>query len=224
MRKQLLFLLLCVSISINGWTQSITAISFDTNPTEVNNDFIVNITYSTVNSTDFFYLGLELKDAGGNYISGVVEQTSPALTDGTDVVFSTSLTVPDSVTPSADLPDGQYYALKVALYGSGWTGPNAEEYPVVTLVAQGALGIDDLRLVKEFELYPNPVSNILNFKSINGASIKSLNIINILGKTVYSDMNLDTTKAIDVSNFKSGLYILSLSSNVRTQQIKFYKK
>ncbi|MEN3324989.1 T9SS type A sorting domain-containing protein [Mariniflexile soesokkakense] len=224
MKKQLLFLLLCVSISFNGWTQSITAISFDKNPTEVNSAFTVTIKYSTPNSTDFFYLGLELKDAAGNYISGVVEKTTPALASGSDVDFSTSLTVPAGVTPSADLPDGQYYALKVALYGSGWSGPNAEEYPVMTLVASGTLGIDDASLVTEFVLYPNPVSNILSIKHAKKMAIKSLKITNILGKTVYADINTESLNSVDVSNLSTGLYILSVNSGDKTQQAKFFKK
>ena len=94
----------------------------------------------------------------------------------------------------------------------------------LTIAATGTLGVDDVSLDKGFVLYPNPVSNILSFKNANDLTVKSLKITNILGKTVYSNVNLEGRNTIDVSKLSSGIYILSIVSENGTQQFKFIKK
>jgi hypothetical protein len=91
-------------------------------------------------------------------------------------------------------------------------------------VASGSLGVDDKNLDNELVLYPNPVSNVLNFKNSNGVEISSLKITNILGETVYTDAYAEGKTSIDVSNLSAGIYILSVNSRDSVQQIKFQKK
>jgi hypothetical protein len=87
------------------------------------------------------------------------------------------------------------------------------------------LGIDDTNFIDKWIIYPNPVVDILNFKSVDILhSIQSLKITNVLGKIVYFENNAANINSIDVSKFSSGLYIVSVNSIKETQQFKFYKK
>lgn len=64
------------------------------------------------------------------------------------------------------------------------------------------------------EIYPNPVSNVLNIycSFIKGKSF--FNIYNILGEKVYTEeRNLIINKKVDVSNLPKGLYSLEIISD-----------
>lgn len=59
-------------------------------------------------------------------------------------------------------------------------------------------------------IYPNPTNSILNITNLNATiAVKNISLINVLGKTVYSNAS---GKAIDVSGFSKGLYILKIES------------
>jgi hypothetical protein len=59
-------------------------------------------------------------------------------------------------------------------------------------------------------IYPNPAKDIIYIKSGNKSKVH-IEIANVLGKTVYSQMS-STNEEINISNLKSGIYILSLRS------------
>ncbi len=70
-------------------------------------------------------------------------------------------------------------------------------------------------------VYPNPVANYLN---INASGIDEnirVQITDVLGKEVY-DETVASTKKIDVSDFKNGVYIVAVSENgkpIKTKRI-----
>lgn len=97
--------------------------------------------------------------------------------------------------------------------------------PTIALDAfLGQLSVDKRALLTKVMVYPNPVSSILNIKNDDNMEITSLKIMNILGQTVYSQSNANNQKAIDVTNFNYGVYILSIASDDVVQQFKFYKQ
>lgn len=225
MKKQLLFLTLSLSILFSGWSQSITVTSISTNPAEVDAGFTVNINYTTTNANDIIYIGLERKDVNGNWLATMAEKSiNPVGTSGTDVAASAIITVPSGITPTADLTGGEYYELKVELNAENWGGWLAGDYPLMTLVPGGTLGVNDENLIKQFTLFPNPVSETLNFKNNNGLAINAIKITNVLGKTVYSQNHVLTLNSIDVSGYSSGLYVLSVKTDKKIEIMKFYKK
>jgi hypothetical protein len=227
MKKQLLFLVLCVSISINGWSQ-VTFTSFVANPVEQGKNVTANLTYTANNATDYFYVGLFKRNSSGGWLQTIAESAGNQFlvpSAGTNVATQVTLGIPLNTTPTASLTNGEYYDIYVELWTANWgTKLGSSLSSKLTVAAAGTLGIDDISLEKGFVLYPNPVSNILSFKNTDDAAIKSLKISNILGETVYSDGNAESRNAIDVSNLSSGMYIISVDSGDRTQQYKFYKK
>ncbi|WP_431137253.1 T9SS type A sorting domain-containing protein [Psychroserpens mesophilus] len=61
------------------------------------------------------------------------------------------------------------------------------------------------------KLFPNPTSNILNIKSSNFSNIKSIQIIDLNGRTVLRvDEDFNT---IDASSLQSGLYLLNVETS-----------
>ena len=73
------------------------------------------------------------------------------------------------------------------------------------------LSISDLNINKaEFSVYPNPASEFITITSglVNDYDI---DILDLLGKKVYSSHLNNDREMIDVSAFKSGQYIIKLS-------------
>ena len=82
-------------------------------------------------------------------------------------------------------------------------------FPIVTNTATttiAALSIQDFEFKNYFNLYPNPVSNILNITQKENITINSVNIYNTLGQLVLTIPNAKNTKAVDVSSLTSGNY------------------
>ncbi|MFI1772004.1 T9SS type A sorting domain-containing protein [Thalassobellus citreus] len=222
MKTKLLFLLLCVSVAFNGVAQSISVTSINSNPAEVDGDVTLNITYSTDNANDIIYIGMELKNSDGSWAATIAEGfINPVGVSGTDIATSSTITIPATTTPSADLTDGQYYDIKVELNAEAWAGLLAGDYPTITLAASGTLAVKWFS-DETFSIYPNPVSEELNIKASNSASqYKSYVITNVLGKIVAKKSNSKNIELINVSSLSKGLYFLQLDS---LKPIKFLKQ
>ena len=205
--------------------------SFVKNPVEQGKPVTFNFTYSAVAMTDFIYIGVFKRSAAGGWLATVAESTTngnanfPVASLVTNTPGSYTINIPAGTIPTASLTNGEYYDISLELNGANWTPKRGSSLSSkLTIAAAGTLGVDDINMVKELVLYPNPVSDVLSFKNTTGVVIESLKITDILGKTVYSDVNAENRNSIDVSNLSSGIYTLSVSSGDGIQQSKFYKK
>jgi hypothetical protein len=67
-------------------------------------------------------------------------------------------------------------------------------------------------------VYPNPVSNTLSIATQGLGDDFNVKITDVLGKVVYNDWASAATKKIDVSEFKNGVYMVTVSEKgVATQ-------
>lgn len=222
MKKTLLVVTLSILSFSSALAQAITVTSLNSNPAEVNSDFTVNIEYTTTNSNDIIYIGLELKNSDGSWAATIAEAfVNPVGASGTDVATSAVVTVPSGVTPSIDLTGGQYYELKVELNAEAWAGWLAGDYPAMTLAAEGTLSVDSNQISK-LKVYPNPAFNSLNILGIIKEN-SDVKINNLQGQTVYSTKNLKNS-SIDISQLASGIYLLSIKESNKNRYIKFVKK
>ncbi|MDG4716640.1 choice-of-anchor Q domain-containing protein [Winogradskyella marincola] len=75
-------------------------------------------------------------------------------------------------------------------------------------------------LANDFKIYPNPVNNILNIKT----DIQKYNyrIYNIQGQEVLKANNV-TSSTIDLSTLHTGIYVLNISSDNKSQSFKITK-
>lgn len=157
----------------------------------------------------------EISDVANNYHIYSVNWSPNQITFLVDdVPFYTYNPDPkDSNTWPFDLD--QYLLLNVAMGGiSGAIDPS---------FTQSAMVIDYVRVYQNstlsnktfdtgvFRVYPNPASDIINIASSENVDV--LELFNILGKRVSQVFN---TKQLNLKGFKSGIYILKISSNNRS--------
>lgn len=88
-----------------------------------------------------------------------------------------------------------------------------------------ALSVDDPSLVNGISVYPNPSNGELFVKSV--VNVKNAILYNVLGQEVARFPITSNLASLDVSNYESGVYFLSLlldSSEVLTTQKVIIKK
>jgi arabinogalactan endo-1,4-beta-galactosidase len=201
---------------------------FVANPVQQASAVTVNLTYSANSATHFFYVAVVKRSSSGAWLGAIAQSTNnqflvPSV--GINLTAQVSLSVPIGTTPSANLTNGEYYDVQVELQSLNWGGKIGTSISSkLNVVPSGSLGVEDALFDNNLIVYPNPVSNILSFKSADGVLIKSLKITNLLGKIVFSDDDVAKGNFVDVSNLSSGIYILSINSGVGIQQSKFNKK
>ena len=102
---------------------------------------------------------------------------------------------------------------------TGW-GNGGFDLDAVGVIHQQTVGIDELELTN-VSVYPNPATNVLyvNLSSIN----YSLEVINLMGEVVLKVENKSNTTSLELSNLKSGVYYLKISSEGKQKQMKFVK-
>ncbi|UQB67463.1 T9SS type A sorting domain-containing protein [Epilithonimonas zeae] len=84
---------------------------------------------------------------------------------------------------------------------------------------QKVLGVNDITS-KIFAVYPNPAKDIINIAG-NGYKVKSAAIYDLSGKMLISE---SSNTQIKVTPLKKGVYILQVSSEDKTQNIKIIKE
>ncbi|WP_299115400.1 T9SS type A sorting domain-containing protein [uncultured Winogradskyella sp.] len=82
------------------------------------------------------------------------------------------------------------------------------------------LSIDDVSVI-DFSLYPNPAKDVLNIQT-NNVTINSVSIYDMLGKEVLSVKEVNNS--IDISNLKSGIYLIKIATNEASVTKKIVKE
>jgi len=75
----------------------------------------------------------------------------------------------------------------------------------------------------EFSIFPNPTVGIINFKFATN-TIKRIIISNLTGKTILEKTEIKQNEIIDLSNFKSGIYIISIQTEKEILKTKIIKR
>ena len=91
--------------------------------------------------------------------------------------------------------------------GSASAYSNAEYWRYFTNIQEDCSGVEENEIV-DLQIYPNPVSNILNITS--SEEISSVEIVNTLGQVVLQ-MDVNGESAVcDVENLPSGVYVVKV--------------
>ncbi len=99
-------------------------------------------------------------------------------------------------------------------------------FPIVTNTATttiAVLGVQDFEFSNYFNLYPNPVSTVLNIDAKQNIEISSINIYNTLGQLVLVIPNAKDIKTVDISSLTSGNYFIKVHSDKGISNTKFIK-
>ncbi|MES2813103.1 MAG: T9SS type A sorting domain-containing protein [Bacteroidota bacterium] len=100
-------------------------------------------------------------------------------------------------------------------------------YPITTntyTTTIQALSVQDFSFSNYFNLYPNPVSDVLNINKKESIEISSIQIYNVLGQLMMVVPNAKNASTIDVSNLSSGNYFVKINSDKGTSNTRFIKK
>jgi len=97
-------------------------------------------------------------------------------------------------------------------------------FPIVTnnytTTVQNTLGLQENDFINKISVYPNPVKNIINFKTEH--NISKVEVYDIAGRILSS--NSVSENKIDLSNFKTGNYILKLYTEKGITNTKIIKE
>ncbi len=132
MKKQLLFLFLCVTISLTGWAQNptIRISSIIPDNIEVGATLKVNYKYSSDMETNI-YCGINLQDVWTwvSFLGGEGKKVAA----GTDVEGSFVILIPKGTKPSADLKDKLNYKINIEMKSLPDYSWIAGDYPATPL-------------------------------------------------------------------------------------------
>ena len=85
------------------------------------------------------------------------------------------------------------------------------------------LSTDSYKL-NEFTISPNPGRNKLNIKLPLSDGVLKLEVYDVLGKRVYKGLITQLESSVNVTNWKSGVYLVKVSNNKIVQTKRFIKQ
>ncbi len=72
-------------------------------------------------------------------------------------------------------------------------------------------------------IYPNPATDVLNFEFSNN-DIQALSVFDIWGKELIKKTEVKQAETINLSGFKSGIYIIKIQNKMKIHKIKIVKE
>jgi len=78
--------------------------------------------------------------------------------------------------------------------------------------------------VYSVKLYPNPVSDVLNIKVTEVEAGARVKVYDMAGMEVISQSLTETPQAVNVSNLKPGIYVITIINGTHVTREKFIKK
>lgn len=103
------------------------------------------------------------------------------------------------------------------LYNYNTPIPNQELFFSVSIGDNATLGVDDFNHDEELYFYPNPTTDIIYIKNLKNRN-QPFKIYSILGEVILEGEN--TNDEINISNFKSGIYLLDIEGFKPVRVIK----
>jgi hypothetical protein len=85
------------------------------------------------------------------------------------------------------------------------------------------LGISENKLLS-FEMYPNPVSDVLNIQLPSGTDKAEVGVYDYTGRLVSSKTISSNDSTLDVQKISKGIYILRVTTNTKIGVQRFIKK
>ncbi len=110
---------------------------------------------------------------------------------------------------------------------NGFSIPTAGNYNINFNVTTAAYTITSSLATKgfntsTFSVYPNPAQNSWNFSSSN-ENIESIQIVDVLGKTIRSSFSKSNFVTVDASGLNSGIYFAKIATASETSTLKLIK-
>ncbi|WP_411767026.1 T9SS type A sorting domain-containing protein [Winogradskyella sp. A3E31] len=84
--------------------------------------------------------------------------------------------------------------------------------------------LNNSTIVDDFSIKPNPSSNFLNIKLDEFTTELSIEVYDVLGKRIYNGKLTKLETSIQVSGWKSGVYLVRVSNDITTHTKRFMKQ
>ncbi|WP_296315600.1 T9SS type A sorting domain-containing protein [Winogradskyella sp. UBA3174] len=78
--------------------------------------------------------------------------------------------------------------------------------------------------LSDFTISPNPAKNTMNITMPNSDEDLKLEVFDVLGKRVYKGVITNLQSSVNVSNWRSGVYLVRVSNDKITQTKRFIKQ
>ena len=92
-----------------------------------------------------------------------------------------------------------------------------------TITVTSTAGISENNLLS-FEMYPNPVSDVLNIQLPTGTEKAEVSVFDYTGRLVSSKTISSNDSTLDVQNISKGIYIIRVATNSKIGVQRFIKK
>jgi beta-glucanase (GH16 family) len=143
-----------------------------------------------------------------------------SVTNGTlsgDFAAVSALVYTDSIVPVA--PGNVDINIAAGVCMDAVSNANLAATPLT--VSYIPVAVNELSDTKSIDIYPNPINGVMNYKISNFSGIAEFSIFNVVGSLIYRDNFTVPSGTIDMSDIKSGTYILKVKTgnNVYIQKI-----
>jgi hypothetical protein len=194
-----------------------------------------NLENDGTSSLDDFVIDLVVEsiDVGGTYELNIESPNSGKSNNIMSLNFKGVLNTETTSLGNLDLStlaDGDYKFELIVTDPNGNIG-NPEvlyyrkEANTITLIGSALSLVSDL-FNTNFYISPNPVATELNIKTTRGLILDKISIYDITGRKIFSSVSKDQQPniSINVEDLSKGVYILRVSSNENSSDLKFIKK
>jgi len=209
-------LLLVKSFKATGSPSTGSDITID----NLNNIYIVGSFRGTIYPTDDFPLTYS-----GNYDGFVFKMNSLGNMEWAGRFGGWGNTLVSDITVNTE---GNLYAVgnftSATQFGSYFFAPqNGVSNVFLLKLSSEGLSINEIDS-KEYKVYPNPVKDFINIELTDNYAEISIDVFNILGQKIKVFENLNSTENIDLSDLKTGIYLLRINTNKTSKTIKIKKQ
>ncbi len=102
---------------------------------------------------------------------------------------------------------------------------NVQDSTVKTIFIKGETVLNTNALNKAFNIYPNPVKDVLNIQTVAlEENIQSIDILNMLGQKIKSFNSIKSQNTFDVADLVPGIYNVEIHSDKNSYSYKFNKE
>ena len=195
-----------------------------------------NLENDGTSSLDDFVIAVvvESVDIGGSYELGINSTgSSKSTTTETELEITGELASETNTLENialSDLVDGDYkFELTITDPNGNEGNPEVlyyrKEANSITLIGS-ALSLVSYLSNTNFYISPNPVASELNIKTTKGLILDKISIYDITGRKIFSSVSKEQQPniSINVEGLSKGVYILRVSSNENSSDLKFIKK
>lgn len=84
------------------------------------------------------------------------------------------------------------------------------------------LSKDDFIKEGSIQVYPNPTENVIHVKA--EGTINAIQLFDVQGRLLMTKMSSENIQTVDLSNYKTGVYFISVSTSSGKSTVKVIKK